>query len=185
VIQATEAIKLILETGDSLVGRLLLYDALKMSFDFVKLRKNPACPVCSDNPTLTQLIDYEEFCGVPGHDHSAFQSDKEAVVSAITVRDVKMKLESGDDFILLDVREPHEWEISDIGAATHHIPKGQVLEHLGELDTARDIVVYCKTGGRSADVVHLLKQHGFTKLRNMSGGINAWARDVDPSLPTY
>ena len=184
-IQATEAIKVILGIGEPLVGRLMLYDALTMSFSFVKLRKNPKCPVCSEHPTLTELIDYEAFCGMPGHDRSAFHSDAEAMVPAITARDVKSKLENAEDFILLDVRDPHEWEISDIKAATHHIPKGQVLEHLGELDTAREIVVYCKTGGRSADVVHLLRQHGYSRLKNMAGGINAWAREIDPELPTY
>lgn len=184
-IQATEAIKLILGIGEPLIGRLLLYDALDMSFTTVKLRKNPKCPVCSENPTLTELIDYEQFCGMPGHDGSAFHSDNEGVVPTLTVKDVQHKLETGEDFVLLDVREPHEWEISDIAQATHHIPKGEILEHLGELDTAREIVVYCKTGGRSADVVATLKQHGYNKLFNMAGGINKWAKDIDPALPTY
>lgn len=185
VIQATETLKLILGIGDTLVGRLLLYDGLHMSFDFVKLRKNPGCPVCGENPTLTALIDYEQFCGMPGHDRSAFHSENEVLVPPIAVQDVKAKLDAGEDFILLDVRDPHEWEISDIPAATHHIPKGQILEHLGALDTAREIVVYCKTGGRSADVVRLLQEHGYTRLKNMTGGINAWARQIDPCLPTY
>jgi len=171
--------------GESLIGRLMLYDALNMSFSLVKLRKNPKCPVCSENPTLTQLIDYEEFCGMPGHDWSAFHSEHEETVAGISVQDVAMKLEKGEDFILLDVRDPHEWEISDIQGATHHIPKGQVLEHLGELDTAREIVVYCKSGARSADVVYSLKEMGYSRLKNMTGGINAWARTVDPTLPTY
>ncbi len=184
-IQATEAIKVILGIGEPLIGRLLLYDALNMSFNFVKLRKNPDCPVCGEHPTVTHLIDYEEFCGMPGHDHSPFQTENEAVVTAISVHDVKAKLDQAEDFILLDVREPHEWEISDIDAATHHIPKGQVLEHLGELDTAHEIVVYCKTGARSADVIQLLRQHGYTRLKNMAGGINAWAREINPELPTY
>lgn len=184
-IQATEAVKVILGIGEPLIGRLMLYDALNMSFSFVKLRKNPKCPVCSENPTLTHLIDYEQFCGMPGHDHSAFQSEHEDTMPAISVQDVAMKLQNGEDFILLDVRDPHEWEISDISAATHHIPKGQVLEHLGELDTAREIVVYCKSGARSADVVYTLKKMGYTRLKNMTGGINAWARVIDPKLPTY
>ena len=184
-IQATEAIKVILGTGDTLAGRLLLYDALHMTFDFVKLRKNPKCPVCGENPTVTELIDYEEFCGMPGHDHSPFQNESEGQVPTVSVADVKAMLDRGDDFILLDVRDPHEWEISDISAATHHIPKGQILEHLGELDTAREIVVYCKTGARSASVVNTLRQHGYTHLKNMSGGINTWARQIDTSLPTY
>jgi molybdopterin/thiamine biosynthesis adenylyltransferase/rhodanese-related sulfurtransferase len=184
-IQATEAIKLILGIGEPLVGQLMLYDALTMTFDFVKLRKNPNCPVCGENPTLTELIDYEQFCGVPAHDHSEFYSEAEALVPQISVQQVKEMQEAGEDFVLLDVREPHEWEISDIAPATHHIPKGQILEHLGELDTAREIVVYCKTGGRSADVIQTLKQHGYTRLKNMVGGINAWAKQIDPGLPTY
>ena len=101
------------------------------------------------------------------------------------LKEVKEKLDQDEDFILLDVREPHEWEISDISNATHHIPKGKILEHLGELDTAREIVVYCKTGGRSADVVKLLGEHGYKRLKNMAGGVNAWARQVNPDLPTY
>jgi adenylyltransferase/sulfurtransferase len=184
-IQATETIKIILDVGDTLVGRLLLYDALTMTFNFVKLRKNPNCPVCGEHPTLTHLIDYEQFCGVPAHDRSAFASAAEGVVPAISVREVKSKVDAGEDIILLDVREPHEWQISDLSAATHHIPKGQILEHLGELDTAREIVVYCKTGGRSADVTRLLMEHGYARVKNMVGGINAWATQVDPRLPTY
>lgn len=184
-IQATETVKLLLGIGESLVGRLLLYDALAMSFDFVKLRKNPACPVCGEHPTLTELIDYEQFCGVPAHDNGEFASEVAGTVPQIGVQEVKERIDRGDEFILLDVREPHEWEIADISAATHHIPKGQILEHLGELDTARDIVVYCKSGGRSADVVNTLRQHGYTRVKNMVGGITAWAKQVDPSLPTY
>jgi adenylyltransferase/sulfurtransferase len=156
-----------------------------MSFDLVRLRKNPKCPICSDHPTQTELIDYEQFCGVPAHDHSAFASQAEATIPVIGVREVKAKLDAGEDIILLDVREPHEWEISDIRAATHHIPKGEIIEHLGEIDTAREIVVYCKTGGRSADVTQLLHEHGYVRARNMLGGINAWASQIEPELPVY
>lgn len=184
-IQATEAIKLILGVGEPLVGRLLLYDALSMSFDFVKLRKNPHCPVCGEHPTVTELIDYEAFCGMPGHDRSLYRTETEGQVPTVTVQQVKAKLDAGEDFILIDVREPFEWEISDLAAATHHIPKGDILEHLGDLDMTRDIVVYCRSGGRSADVVELLRRHGFTRARNMAGGINAWARQIDPDLPVY
>jgi molybdopterin/thiamine biosynthesis adenylyltransferase/rhodanese-related sulfurtransferase len=184
-IQATEAIKLILGIGEPLIGRLLLYDALKMSFDFVKLRKNPDCPVCGEHPTVTELIDYEQFCGMPGHDRSAFHTENLEVAPGITVEEVSQKLAAGEDFVLLDVREPHEWAIVDIPAATHHIPRGEILEHLGELDTARDIVVYCRTGGRSADVTMTLREHGFDRVKNMLGGITAWAEKIDPSLPTY
>ena len=184
-IQATETIKLILGVGETLVGRLLLYDALAMSFEFVRLRKKPACPVCGEHPAITELIDYEAFCGMPGHDRSPYHSEAEERVPAVTVQEVKAKLDAGEDIILLDVREPFEWEISDIAAATHHIPKGEILEQLGALDTARELVVYCQSGGRSAQVVELLRKHGFSRARNMAGGIRAWARQIDPSLPVY
>ena len=185
-IQATEAIKLILDVGEPLIGRLLLYDATAMSFDEVRLRKNPACPICGDNPTITELIDYEQFCGMPAHDHSEFAAQTNGRIPAITPIELKQRLDAGDDLFILDVREPHEWEISNLdslGAVL--IPKGQILERLNELDTAREMVVQCKTGGRSADVIWELQRHGFKKLLNLEGGINRWAKEVDPSLPTY
>jgi molybdopterin/thiamine biosynthesis adenylyltransferase/rhodanese-related sulfurtransferase len=181
-IQATEAIKLVLGVGETLIGRLLLYDGLAMTFDFVKLRKNPKCPVCGEHPTITELIDYEQFCSVPAHD------GLEAIapaVPAITPNELKSRLDAGEDVILLDVREPVEWEIADIPAATHHIPRGEILEHLGELDIASDIVVYCRMGIRSAEVVQLLHEHGFTRAVNLTGGINSWAREIDPTMPEY
>ncbi|NDJ52700.1 MAG: molybdopterin-synthase adenylyltransferase MoeB [Chloroflexi bacterium] len=184
-IQATEVLKLLLGIGEPLIGRMMLYDALSMDFSQIRLRKNPNCPVCGTNPTVTELIDYELFCGMPAHDGSEFSSENEDKVPTISVAEVKAKLDQGDDFLLLDVREPHEWAISDIGDATHHIPKGQILEYLGELSQTQDIVVYCKTGGRSADVIQTLREHGYTRLKNMVGGINAWATEVDTSLPTY
>jgi molybdopterin/thiamine biosynthesis adenylyltransferase/rhodanese-related sulfurtransferase len=188
VIQATEAIKLILGQGQSLIGRLLLYDALDMTFDEVRLRKNPDCPVCGSNPTLTELIDYEQFCGVPAHDNSLYLADQEegAGVPQITPLELKARLDQGDDPLILDVREAHEWDISNLdslGAVL--IPQGQVIERMGELDTAREIVVQCRTGARSAAVVRELQNHGFKKLYNLDGGINRWAREVDPSLPVY
>jgi len=184
-IQATEAIKLILGVGEPLIGRLLLYDATTMTFDEVRLRKNPNCPICGEHPTITGLIDYEQFCGMPAHDHSEFATAV-AGVPAITPIELKQRLDAGDDLFILDVREPHEWEISNLAAlGAVLIPKGQVLEHLGELDTAREIVVQCKTGGRSADIVGLLQRHGFKKLLNLEGGINRWAVEVDASLPVY
>lgn len=188
-IQATEAIKILLGIGTSLSGRLLLYDALHMSFDEVRLRKNPNCPICSPNRTIHELIDYEQFCGMPAHDHSEFSSnghEKDEVVPEITPLELKNRLEQGDDLFILDVREPHEWDISnleDLGA--YLIPKGQVLDRMGELDTAREMVVQCRTGARSADVIRLLRQHGFSKMHNLVGGINRWADEVDPSLPKY
>jgi adenylyltransferase/sulfurtransferase len=187
-IQATEAIKLILGRGEPLIGRLLLYDALNMTFDEVRLRKSPDCPVCGDHPTVTALIDYEQFCGVPAHDRSLYTADGEAqaIVPGITPAELRARLDAGEPIHLLDVREPHEWQISNLAAeGARLIPKGQVLERMGELDTVQEIVVYCRTGARSADVVRLLGEHGFTKLRNLEGGINRWAEDVDHSLPRY
>jgi molybdopterin/thiamine biosynthesis adenylyltransferase/rhodanese-related sulfurtransferase len=189
-IQATETIKLILGTGTSLIGRLLLYDALNMAFDEVRLRKNPKCPVCGENPTITELIDYEQFCGMPAHDQSLYTSGRngEALkdVPQMSPSELKARLDAGEQPLILDVREPHEWEISNLsdeGAIL--IPKDQVLERMGELDTAREIVVQCRTGGRSAQVVKVLQQHGFTKIHNLDGGINRWAEEIDPELPTY
>ncbi len=182
-IMATEALKLIIGCGEPLIGRLLLYDAASMTFDTIRLRKNPRCPVCGPHPTITALIDYEQFCGVPGHDHSAYD-DGQPPVRSLTVDEVKARLEAGDDLLILDVREPPEWQISAI-EGTRRIPKDQVLHHLDELPRDRDIVVHCRTGVRSADVIRQLQAHGYTRLYNMAGGINAWARQIDPSLPTY
>lgn len=183
--QATEAIKLITGAGEPLIGRMMLYDALRMEFRFIKLRRDPAWPVGAPHPTVKELIDYEDFCGMPAHDQSLYGSAQaQNGLPTVSVGDVKSKLESGEDFILLDVRDPHEWEISDIAQATHHIPKDTILEHLGELDLTREIIVYCKMGGRSATVTQTLLDHGF-RAKNMVGGINSWARQIDPSLPTY
>jgi adenylyltransferase/sulfurtransferase len=187
-LQATEAIKLILDVGEPLIGRLLLYDALNMEFSEVKLRKNPNCPVCGENPTLTQLIDYEAFCGMPAHDRSHYQHGLEAgaSVQSIGPRALHERLDAGENLQLLDVREPHEWAISNLGhLGATMIPKDQVLERMSELDTAQEIVVYCRTGVRSADVIRLLRQHGFGKLTNLEGGINRWAEEVEPELPVY
>ena len=188
VIQATEAIKLILGRGDSLIGRLLLYDALDMTFDEVRLRKNPDCPVCGPNPTVTELIDYEQFCGVPAHDNSLYLADQEegAGVPQITPLELKARLDRGDDLLIVDVREAHEWDISNLetlGAVL--MPQSQVVSRMRELDTAREIIVQCRTGARSAAVVHELQNHGYKKLYNLDGGINRWAREVDLSLPVY
>jgi adenylyltransferase/sulfurtransferase len=161
-----------------------------MTFDEVRLRKNPDCPVCGENPTVTELIDYEQFCGMPAHDHSLYTSgiDSEALadVPQMTPRELKARLDADEQLTILDVREPHEWDISNLSQyGARLIPKGQVLEHMGELDTAQEIVVQCRTGGRSAEVVMLLQEHGFSKLHNLDGGINRWAEEVEPSMPTY
>ncbi len=190
-IQATEAIKILLGIGTSLSGRLLLYDALHMTFDEVRLRKNPNCPICSQNRTIHELIDYEQFCGMPAHDRSEFTTQADGhqngnTVPEITPLELKKRLDRGDELVILDVREPHEWDISNLShLGAHLIPKGKVLERMGELDTAREMVVQCRTGARSADVIRLLQQHGFSKMLNLTGGINRWADEVEPALPKY
>jgi len=181
-LQATEAIKVILGIGEPLVGRLLLYNALDSSFDFVKLRKNPECRVCSLPPEAIELIDYEEFCGVPMHDHEEEGTAGEGW--DITAPELKAKLEAGDSLRIVDVREPHEWEIVHIKGADL-IPLGDILERMNELDTAENLVLMCKSGVRSAKALHTLRDAGFRKLKNLRGGVLAWAREVDTSLPVY
>jgi molybdopterin/thiamine biosynthesis adenylyltransferase/rhodanese-related sulfurtransferase len=183
-IQATEAIKLILGKGQPLIGRMLLYDALDMTWDTIKVRKDPKCPVCGDHPTQTELIDYEQFCGVPAHDHSDFGSSEVArPVPTITVRDLKGRLEAGEGLFLLDVREPHEADISSIGGTL--IPKDVVRQRLNEIPRDVPVVVYCRSGARSATVVRWLEDDGYTKVVNLVGGVNAWAREIDPSIMIY
>ena len=178
LIQATETIKLILGSGESLAGRLLLVDALGMRFRELKLRKNPDCPACGVHPTVTELIDYNQFCGIRGEE-AATPTDK----ADMTVEELKQRLERGDDLFVLDVREPHEYQISNIGG--HLIPLNDLPKRLGELDSNREIVVHCKMGGRSAKAVEFLRQSGFGRVHNLAGGINAWAERIDPKLPKY
>ncbi len=180
-IQATEALKILLGIGETLIGRLLLYNALDMSFDFVKLRKNPQCKVCGLDPEVTELIDYEEFCGVPGYDLDEGSVGGDWDITAVQLAD---KLEHGDQIRLLDVREPHELEISHLDGATV-VPLGQLAARLSELDSAEEMVVLCKSGTRSARALELLVSAGFRKVKNLKGGINAWAEEIDPSLPIY
>jgi adenylyltransferase/sulfurtransferase len=180
-LQATEALKLILGIGETLSGRLLLFNALDMSFDFVTLRKNPNCKICSPNPEVTELIDYEEFCGVPGHDHEEGSVGGDWDIDASQLAE---RLNQGEDIYLLDVREPHELEISQLQGADL-IPLGQLAARLSELDSADEMVVFCKGGPRSARALELLASAGFRKVKNLKGGINAWAQEVDPSLPIY
>jgi len=180
-LQATEALKLILGIGDPLIGRLMLYNALDMSFEFVKLRKNPKCKVCGLEPEITELIDYEAFCGVPGHDH------EEGTVGGnwdISATELAERLKKGNHLRLVDVREPHEQDISHIDGA-ELFPLGQLAGRLSELDSAEEMVVFCKVGTRSARALDLLVGAGFRKVKNLKGGINAWAREVDPSQPIY
>jgi sulfur-carrier protein adenylyltransferase/sulfurtransferase len=179
VVQATEAVKIILGTGETLKGRLLLYDALHMRFRELKLRRDPNCPVCGDRPTIRELIDYQEFCGLrPPAQAPA------AVSPVITPREVKAKLDRGDRFTLIDVREPHEFQICRIPGG-QLIPLGELPKRLAELDPNSEFVAYCKMGGRSQKAVDLLIQKGFRNVRNMTGGILAWSDQVDPSVPKY
>ncbi len=178
VIQATETIKLILGLGESLAGRLLMIDAQAMRFRELKLRKNPECPVCGVDPTITKLIDYNQFCGVVPD-----QTGAAATMADISVEELKRRLDAGDDIFVLDVREPHEYQIANLGG--HLIPLNDLPKRVSELDANREIVVHCKMGGRSAKAVDFLRQSGFGNVHNLAGGITAWSEKVDPKVPKY
>jgi sulfur-carrier protein adenylyltransferase/sulfurtransferase len=178
VIQATETIKLILGAGEPLIGRLLLVDALGMRFRELKLRKNPECPACGTQPTVTKLIDYNQFCGIRGEETAA-----PTHMADMTVEELKQRLDRGDDLFVLDVREPHEYQIANIGG--HLIPLNDLPKRVSELDSSKDIVVHCKMGGRSAKAADFLRQSGFSRVHNLAGGINAWAERIDPKVPKY
>ncbi|BBL78165.1 molybdenum cofactor biosynthesis protein MoeB [Rubrobacter xylanophilus] len=179
VIQATETVKLILGIGEPLIGRLLLYDALGMRFREMKLRKDPKCPICGENRTIHELIDYEEFCGIP----QAQQQEQQNEVPEITVRELKERLDRGENIKVLDVREPHEYQVANIGAPL--IPLNELPERMHELNQNDEIAVHCKTGGRSARAVKLLRDAGFQNVYNVKGGITAWSEEIDPSVPKY
>ncbi|HEY0759721.1 MAG TPA: molybdopterin-synthase adenylyltransferase MoeB [Acidisarcina sp.] len=189
VIQATEVIKLILGKGEPLIGRLLLVDSLSMRFRELKLRKNPECPVCGTHPTVTKLIDYDQFCGIVAE--PATTTVKEAGVSTevkngvpqMTPVELKKRLDAGEDIYVLDVREPFEYQIAQMGG--HLIPLADVQKRAGELDPAQEIVVHCKMGGRSQKAAEFLQAAGFKKIHNLAGGIDAWSQQVDPSVPRY
>ncbi|MGA2438937.1 MAG: molybdopterin-synthase adenylyltransferase MoeB [Acidobacteriaceae bacterium] len=195
VIQATEVIKLILGIGETLAGRLLLVDALTMKFRTLKLRKNPDCPVCGTHPTVTALIDYDQFCGIEkpktvgplevAQNKSVADVPVVDGIPQISVQELKKKLDAKEDFFLLDVREPHEAKIVNIGAPL--IPLGELAKRLDELAPQKDreIVVHCKSGGRSQKAAQLLKNAGFTHVENLAGGILAWADKIDPTMPKY
>jgi len=178
-IQATETIKLILGTGEPLVGRLLLFDALAMRFRELKLKRNPECPVCGDHRTITKLIDYEEFCGIRGEEAPAMTDG----IQEITARELKMRQDRGDKLFILDVREPHEYQICNLNGKL--IPLGELPRRVNELDSSVEMVVHCKSGKRSADAIHFLQTAGFKKLWNLKGGVLAWADEVDPKMPKY
>ncbi len=181
VMQATEVIKLILGKGEPLIGRLLLIDALNMRFRELKLRKNPDCPVCGLHPTVTKLIDYQQFCGIP----EAVQSNGALVneIPQISVTEFKQERDAGKDYFLLDVREPHEFQIANLKG--YLIPLGDLEKRVNELDTSREIVVHCKTGGRSQRAAETLRKLGFKKVQNLAGGIQAWSEQIDAKVPRY
>jgi len=178
VIQATETIKLILGQGDPLIWRLLLVDALGMKFRELKLRKSPDCPACGKNPTVKELIDYNEFCGIRGEE-APVATD----VPAMTVEELKQQLDSKKDVFILDVREPHEYQICNLNG--YLIPLGDLPKRVHELDSSRDIVAHCRSGVRSGKAVTFLRQAGFKKVHNLTGGILAWADQIDPKMPKY
>jgi molybdopterin/thiamine biosynthesis adenylyltransferase/rhodanese-related sulfurtransferase len=194
VIQATEAIKIITSRGDLLVGRLLLVDALAMKFRELKLRKNPDCPVCGTHPTVTKLIDYQQFCGIAPDvaqanvartpsSANAPSSAASAASGEISPEELKRRLDAKEDLFILDVREPHEYQISNLGG--YLIPLNDLPRRVNELDTSRTIVAHCKMGGRSAKAAEFLRQAGFKNVLNLTGGINAWAEKIDPKMPKY
>ena len=178
-LQALETIKLIIGRGHSLAGRLVLFDALSLKFRELRLRKNHHCPMCGTHRSIRELIDYNEFCGIRGEE----EPESDLQVPEITARDLKEKLDHGEDIFILDVREPHEYQICNLKG--HLIPVGELPRRVHELDSARDIVVHCKSGKRSAQAVDFLRQAGFRKVYNLHGGILSWSTQVDPSVPRY
>ena len=181
VIQATEAIKLILGKGESLVGRLLLIDALNMRFRELKLRKNPECPVCGVNPTVTELIDYQQFCGIKPE--SKEEKALKNGIPQLSVKELKRRMDAGEDVFILDVREPYEYQIANIGGKL--IPQNDVPQRLAEIDRDREIVVQCRSGVRSQRIAEFLSQAGYPNVVNLAGGILAWADEIDPKMQKY
>ncbi|HEX8713312.1 MAG TPA: molybdopterin-synthase adenylyltransferase MoeB [Terracidiphilus sp.] len=181
VIQATEAIKLILGQGEPLIGRLLLVDSLAMRFRELKLRRNPECPVCGDHPTVTQLIDYQQFCGIkpPSEEEKVLKNG----IPQMSVQELKQRLDAGDDLLVLDVREPYEYQIANIGGTL--VPMNDVPRRLDEIGRDREIVVQCRSGSRSQRIAEFLKQNGYEKVANLAGGILAWSDQIDPSIRKY
>lgn len=177
-LQTLEAIKLIIGAGDSLIGRLILFDALEFKTRELKLHKNPDCPVCGENRTINKLIDYQQFCGI------AYEDGSDLNVDRISVEELKKKIDDNEDIFLLDVREPHEYEINNINDG-YLIPLNDLPNRVNELDSSREIVAYCKVGGRSARAVDFLRKVGFKKVKNLLGGIDAWAQRIDKNMPIY
>ncbi len=181
VMQATEVIKLILGKGETLVGRLLLVDALNMRFRELKLRKNPDCPVCGVNPTVTQLIDYQQFCGIVPE--TPQEKNVKNGIPQMTVKELKRRIDAGQNVQLIDVREPYEFQIAQIGGKL--IPQNDVPQRLSEIDRNREIVVHCRSGARSQRIAEFLKQSGYPDVANLAGGILAWSDEIDPKVQKY
>jgi sulfur-carrier protein adenylyltransferase/sulfurtransferase len=181
VIQATEVIKLILGKGTPLIGRLLLVDALSMRFRELKLRKNPECPVCGDNPTVKELIDYQNFCGIVPETKE--EKSVKNGIPQITVKELKRRIDAGEDVQLIDVREPYEYQIAQIGGKL--IPQNDVPQRLAEIDREREVIVQCRSGARSQRIAEFLKQSGYPRVANLAGGILAWSDEIDPKVQKY
>lgn len=181
VIQATEVIKLILGNGSPLIGRLLLVDALNMRFRELKLRKNRECPVCGDNPTVTELIDYQNFCGIVPE--TPQEANLKNGIPQITVKELKRRIDAGEDVQLIDVREPYEYQIAQIGGKL--IPQNDLPLRLAEIDRDREVVVHCRSGARSQRIAEFLKQAGYPRVVNLAGGILAWSDEIDPKVQKY
>ncbi|HEX2189246.1 MAG TPA: molybdopterin-synthase adenylyltransferase MoeB [Longimicrobiaceae bacterium] len=185
-LQAAETLKLLLGAGDTLVGRLLLLDALRMRFRELKLRKDPECPVCGERPTIRELIDYERFCGVPQDKETEEVMADTNEVPEITPTELKARLDRGDRLTIIDVREPHEWEIGNLEEhGARLIPLGQIEERAGEIDPEDEVVLQCRSGARSAKALEALRGKGYSRLWNLKGGILGWSDEVDPSVPKY
>jgi len=180
-IQATEVIKMVLGKGEPLIGRLLLVDALTMRFRELKLRKNPECPVCGQNPTVTRLIDYQQFCGIAPE--SSQEKTLKNGIPQMSVQELKQRRDAGEDVFVLDVREPYEVQIATIGGTL--IPQNQVPQRLAEIPRDREVVVQCRSGGRSQRIAEFLAQQGYANVKNLAGGILAWADQIDPKVQKY
>ena len=183
-IQATEAIKLIMGIGEPLIGRFLIYDALRMKFRELKLKKDPDCPVCGTHPTVTELIDYEQFCGVAPAAPEVAVSTANSNETETDVNELKRKIDAKEDFFLLDVREPNEYQIGKIPGSTL-IPLGEVPQRVNEIPRDKEIIVHCKMGGRSAKAAAFLRQQGYKNVKNLKGGILDWSDKIDPTVPKY
>ncbi|HEX8242771.1 MAG TPA: molybdopterin-synthase adenylyltransferase MoeB [Longimicrobium sp.] len=185
-IQAAEAIKLLLNVGEPLTGRLLIFDALRMRFREMRLRRDPACPVCGENPSVRELIDYERFCGITPQDPAKGAEMSEGTIPEITPTELKERLDRGDRLTVIDVREPFEWDIGNLGShGARLIPLGELPDRVGEISPDDEVVLQCRSGSRSARALELLREKGYPRLWNLKGGILAWSDQVDPSIPKY